>query len=474
MAEHKFLVAGEWRDSKEPLEVINPYDGRLVGITYRPTEGDIEDAITAAAKAVKETGSLPTYKRSEILGNIRDGIARRTEEFTRAITLEAGKPIKSSRREVDRAVHLMGLAVEEVKRMGGELLPLDLLESAKGHVAITRRFPVGPILGITPFNFPINLVCHKLAPAIAGGNPIIIKPASVAPLTALLLAEVVMESGLPEGAFSVLPCTAAMAEKMVKDDRLKMLTFTGSSGVGWRLKALAGKKKVVLELGGNAGAIVDKDADLELAASRSAYGAFAYSGQTCISLQRLYVHEAVYEPFLDLLTKHVKGLEIGDPMEEGTSVGPLINPDAVKRVEEWLNESVSQGARILLGGSPLGDNIIEPTVITDIRPDMRISCEEVFGPVVTVTKFSSFERAVDAVNQSRFGLQAGVFTNDINKIFLAYKTLEVGGVIINDVPTFRADHMPYGGVKDSGMGREGIRYAIEEMTEPRLLVLNLR
>ncbi len=473
MAEHKFLVAGEWRDSKEPLEVISPYDGGLVGITYRPTEGDIEDATVAAAAAVKETGSLPTYRRSEILRNIGDGIARRSEEFARTITLEAGKPIKVSRAEVERAVHIMGLAAEEARRVGGELLPLDLLESARGRVAITRRFPVGPILGITPFNFPINLVCHKLAPAIAGGNTIIIKPTSTTPLTALLLAEVVMESGLPDGALSVLPCDSTMAEKMVKDDRFKLLTFTGSSGVGWRLKALSGKKKVVLELGGNAGAIVDADADLELAAGRSAYGAFVYSGQTCISVQRLYVHDKVYEEFLDLLTGHVKDLKMGDPMEEDVSIGPLITPDAAKRVDEWLKEAVSQGAKVLTGGRLRGNNIIEPAVVVDTSPDMKINCEEVFGPVVTVTRFSSFEQAVGQVNQSRFGLQAGVFTSDVNNIFLAYKTLEVGGIIVNDVPTFRADNMPYGGVKDSGMGREGVKYAIEEMTEPRLLVLNL-
>ena len=474
MARHKFLVAGEWRDSKETLEVRSPYDGRLVGTTFRPTEGDVEDAVNAAVNAAGEIGSLPTYKRSEILRNIQNGIVRRREEFAETITLEAGKPIKDSRREVERAAHLMGLAAEEVKRTGGELFPLDLLESAKGYVALTGRFPLGPILGITPFNFPINLVCHKLAPAIAGGNAIIIKPTSATPLTALLLAGVVREAGLPAGALSVLPCDTAVAEKMVKDDRLKMLTFTGSAQVGWRLKAVAGKKKVVLELGGNAGAIVDKDADLELAARRSAYGAFVYSGQTCISLQRLFVHEEVYRPFLDLFIGHVKGLKAGNPMDEDTSIGPLITPDAAKRVEEWLKESVSQGARVLLGGKLLGNNIIEPAVVVDTRPDMKINCEEAFGPLVTVAKFSSFERAVEEVNQSRYGLQAGVFTNDVNKIFMAYRSLEVGGVIVNDVPTFRADHMPYGGVKDSGMGREGIRYAIEEMTEPKVLVLNLR
>jgi len=473
MARHKFLVAGEWRDSKETLEVRSPYDGRLVGTTFRPTEGDVEDAVNAAVNAAGEIGSLPTYKRSEILRNIQNGIVRRREEFAETITLEAGKPIKDSRREVERAAHLMGLAAEEVKRTGGELFPLDLLESAKGYVALTGRFPLGPILGITPFNFPINLVCHKLAPAIAGGNAIIIKPTSATPLTALLLAGVVREAGLPAGALSVLPCDTAVAEKMVKDDRLKMLTFTGSAQVGWRLKAMAGKKKVVLELGGNAGAIVDKDADLELAARRSAYGAFVYSGQTCISLQRIYVHKGIYTPFLSKLMEGVKALKMGDPMQEETRIGPLVSQGAVERLDGWVREALSLGASALVGGKPVSDRFFEPTILVDVSPEMKVCCEEVFGPLVTVSPFDSFEQALEEVNRSRYGLQAGVFTRDLQRAFLAYKTLEVGSVIINDVPTFRADHMPYGGVKDSGLGREGIKYAIEEMTEPRLLVLNL-
>lgn len=474
MERYKFLVAGEWRDSREALEVTSPYDGQVVGITYRPTQADIEEAISAAAEAVAETGALPTYRRAEILCNIHSGIVQHREDLARLIALEAGKPIRDSRREVDRAIHLMELAAEETRRIGGEVLPLDLLEAAKGRMAITRRFPLGPILGITPFNFPLNLICHKLAPAIAGGNTVIIKPSSAAPLTALLLAEVVRESGLPHQAFSVLPCTTASSEAMVKDDRLKMLTFTGSSALGWRLKAIAGKKKVVLELGGNAGAVVDRDADIEYAAQRSAYGAFVYSGQTCISLQRLYVHKDVYGPFLDLLKGHVASLKMGHPLDEDTSIGPLITPHAANRVREWLEEAVSQGVKVLVGGKLHENNIVEPTIVTDVGPEMKISCEEVFGPVVTITPFSSFEDAIGEVNHSRFGLQAGVFTNDINKIFYAYNTLEVGGVMVNDVPTFRADHMPYGGVKDSGIGREGVRYAIEEMTEPKVLVLNLR
>lgn len=470
---HKFLVGGQWRDSQETLEIRNPYNGEIVGTTYRPSEEDIEDAVKASVKALEATRSLHTYKRSEFLSTIQRGIIQRKEELSRSITLEVGKPISDSRVEVERAIEVFRLASEETRRIGGEIIPLDLVEGAKGRLAITRRFPIGPILGITPFNFPLNLVCHKLAPALAAGNTIIIKPASAAPLTALLLAEIVTASGLPEGALSILPCSSNLAEKMVKDDRLKMLTFTGSTSVGWHLKGIAGKKKVTLEMGGNAGTIIDKDSDIEYAARRCTYGGYVYSGQSCISLQRIYVHEEVYEPFLSMLTAHVKGLKMGNPLEEDTRIGPLIAPEAGKRLEAWIKEAVSQGAKALVGGRLQG-NFLEPTILVDTSPEMRVNCEEAFGPLVTVSRFSSFEKALEEINRSRYGLQTSVFAQDINKVFLAYRTLEVGSVIINDVPTFRADHMPYGGVKDSGMSREGIKYAIEEMTEPRLLVLNLR
>jgi acyl-CoA reductase-like NAD-dependent aldehyde dehydrogenase len=532
---YKYLVAGEWRESSQPLEVRNPYDGEVVGVTSRPTERDIEEAISGAVAVAREMASLPTYRRAEILSRIRSGLIERKEELARAITLEAGKPITDSQTEADRAVHLFQLAVEECRRMEGELIPLDLLEGAKGRLALTRRFPLGPVLGITPFNFPLNLVCHKLAPALAAGNPIIIKPASATPLTALILAEIVQGSGIPSGALSVLPCSGEQAEGMVRDDRLRLLTFTGSGQVGWHLKGMAGKKRVVLELGGNAGVIIDEGTDLDYAALRCTYGGYLYSGQTCISLQRIYVHKGVYTAFVSKLVERVKTLEMGDPMKEGTRIGPLISPEAVGRLEAWVKEAVSQGAKVLTGGgrpsklghytegrpsklghytegrpSKLGhytegrpskswpkarpasgglghytegrpsefghyaERFFEPTVLVEVRPEMKVCCEEVFGPLVTVSPFESFEQALEGINQGRYGLQAGVFTRDIQKVFLAYKTLEVGGVMINDVPTFRADNMPYGGVKDSGLGREGIRYAIEEMTEPRLLVLNLQ
>ncbi len=470
---YKFLVAGQWKESNRPIEIKNPYNGKVVGITYRPEEKDVEEAICGAVSAAKEMANLPTYRRAEILSNIRSGILERREELARTITLEAGKPITDSRREVERAIHLFQIAVEECRRMGGELVPLDLLEGAKGRLALVRRFPIGPVLGITPFNFPLNLVCHKLAPALAAGNPIIIKPASATPLTALLLAEIVLSSGIPPAGFSVLPCSGEQAEEMVKDDRPRLLTFTGSAKVGWYLKGIAGKKRVVLELGGNAGAIIDEGTDLEHAAQRCTYGGYVYSGQTCISLQRIYVHKSIYTQFLSQLAERVRALKMGDPMREETSIGPLVSQEAGERLESWVKEALSEGASAFLGGRRHG-NFFEPTILVNVKSVMKVCCEEVFGPLVTVSPFDSFEQALGEVNRSRYGLQAGVFTRDLQKVFLAYRSLEVGSVIINDVPTFRADHMPYGGVKDSGLGREGIRYAIEEMTEPKVLVLHLQ
>jgi glyceraldehyde-3-phosphate dehydrogenase (NADP+) len=338
---------------------------------------------------------------------------------------------------------------------------------------MVRRFPLGPIVGITPFNFPLNLVVHKVAPALAAGNPILIKPAPQTPLTSLLLGEVALEAGLPAGGLNVVPCDNALAERLVIDPRFKLLSFTGSAPVGWMLKAKCGKKKVTLELGGNAGVIIEPDADLDLAAKRCASGGFGYAGQTCISVQRILVHHSVADTFTTKLLLQVARLKAGDPTDETTTVGPLIDPVATRRVEAWIEEAVSQGARVLLGGKRLG-TVLEATVLTNVKPEMKVSCREVFGPVVTVSSYRQFSDAIAALNQSDYGLQAGVFTQDINKVFHAFRHLEVGAVLANEIPTFRADHMPYGGVKDSGLGREGVRAAIEDMTEPRLLVLNLK
>ncbi|HHT9126340.1 MAG TPA: aldehyde dehydrogenase family protein [Candidatus Brocadiia bacterium] len=469
---YKYLAGGKWQESSDVLEVINPFNDEVAGITYRAKGSDIEKSIQASVKAFDETRRLPSYKRAEILSNIRNGLVEGSEGLARMIALEAGKPITDSRREVNRAIGVFQIASEEAKRIGGEFIPLDLFEASKGRVGINKRFPLGPILGITPFNFPLNLACHKIAPAIAAGNTIVIKPASKTPITALLLAEIVSQSGLPEGAFSVLPCSSDVAERMVKDDRFRMLTFTGSSAVGWRLKNIAGKKRVTLELGGNAGTIIDEDADLELATKRCVYGGFTFSGQTCISLQRIYVHEKIYKRFLSDFVAQVTELKIGNPLDETTSIGPMFNINAAERAGSWIKDAVKGGAKALTGGKRKG-KIVEPTVLIDTNPDMKVNCEEVFAPVVTVTKFTSFEDALTQLNNTRYGLQASIFCNDIKKVFMAYNTIDVGGLIINDVPTYRMDHMPYGGTKESGMGREGIKYAIEEMTEPKLLVLNL-
>jgi glyceraldehyde-3-phosphate dehydrogenase (NADP+) len=417
--------------------------------------------------------TMPAYARAAALATIASRIDQRREEFAQAITAEAGKPISDARREVGRALQTFSVAAEEAKRIPGEVVPLDWTPGSDHSVGLTRRVPIGPVLGITPFNFPLNLVAHKVAPCLAAGNPMVLKPAPQTPLTALLLGEVIGSVEVPPGAFSVVPCDNALAETMVRDPRFKLVSFTGSAAVGWKLKAACGKKRITLELGGNAGVIIEPDADIELAATRCAVGGYAYSGQTCISVQRVLVHEDVYERFADKFLTCVKGLTVGDPRDERTVIGPLISEEAARRVESWIQEAIGQGARLLAGGARRGP-IVEATVLTNVTRGMKVSCQELFGPVVTLSRYKRFEEALTAINDSDFGLQAGVFTQDISKIFEAYRTLEVGAVLANEIPTWRADHMPYGGVKDSGLGREGVRYAIEDMTELKLLVLNLR
>ncbi|MER3422120.1 MAG: aldehyde dehydrogenase, partial [Nitrospiraceae bacterium] len=400
-------------------------------------------------------------------------IVARREEFAQMITAEAGKPITDARREVGRAIQTFTVAAEEAKRIPGEVVPLDWTPGMESYLGIARRFPIGPILGITPFNFPLNLVAHKVAPSLAAGNPIVLKPAPQTPLTALMLGEVILEAGLPAGALSMLPCENTVAEQMVMDPRFKMLSFTGSAAVGWMLKAKCGKKRVTLELGGNAGVIVEPDADLDVAAQRCVAGGYVYAGQSCISVQRIYAHQSVYDTFLEKLLARVAALKVGDPLDETTVVGPLINEATARRVEEWVEEAVAQGARVRIGGKRKG-SLFEPTVLTDVTPSMKVSCQELFGPVLTVSPYIRFDEALAALNDSQYGLQAGVFTRDVEKVFRAYRELEVGAVLVNEIPTFRADHMPYGGVKDSGLGREGLRYAVEEMTELKLLVVNMK
>ena len=416
---------------------------------------------------------LSGYARSTLLQKAAQALQSRQEEFARTMMAEAGKPLTDARREVGRAVQTFSIAGEEAKRIGGEVVPLDWSPGMESYWGVTRRFPIGPILGITPFNFPLNLVVHKVAPALAAGNSILIKPAPQTPLTSLLLAELLLEAGVPAGGLNVLPCDNRVAEQLVVDSRFKLLSFTGSAPVGWMLKAKCGKKKVVLELGGNAAVIVEPDADLDYVAQRCVTGGFSYAGQTCISVQRIFVHESVAAAFTENLVARVELLETGDPGNERTVVGPLIDPGAAQRIEGWIEDAVAQGARVLSGGTRVG-SVVRPTVLSQVTPGMKVSCQEVFGPLVTITPYHEFDDVLKAVNESDYGLQAGVFTGNIGRIFQAFEQLEVGAVLANEIPTFRADHMPYGGVKDSGIGREGLRYAIEDMTEPKLLVMNLR
>jgi acyl-CoA reductase-like NAD-dependent aldehyde dehydrogenase len=468
-----FLVDGKWIEEGEVIEIRAPYDGSVVGRVFQGTRAHAEAAIVASVKAFGTTRRLPAFERQRVLRRVVEGINERKEEFARTMAQEAAKPIKAARTEVDRAIFTFTVAAEESTRIYGEYLPLDWQEFTAGRWGIVRRFPLGPIAGITPFNFPLNLVAHKIAPAIAAGCSMIIKPAPQTPLTALLLAEVVQAAGWPDGALNVLPLSNDDAGLLVADDRLKMISFTGSATVGWQIKKHAGKKKVILELGGNAGVIVHSDADLAYAAERCVAGGFNYAGQTCISVQRILVERSVSGKFTDLLLDGVKKLKIGDPLDESCDLGPLIREGDAIRASDWIQEAVRSGARLLCGGQRRGP-MLEPTVLTGTRSEMKVNCQEIFAPVVTVEPYDTFEEAVKQINNSPYGLQTGVFTRDVKLLFNAYEDLEVGSVIAGDTPSFRIDHMPYGGVKESGLGREGLRYAIEEMTEPKLLVMNLR
>jgi len=466
------LIAGRWVETGPTSPIRNPYSGEVLAEVCLAGEAEADEAIRAAVAAFAVSRKLPAHVRSAALQKIAGEITARKEDFARCLSSESGKPITDARREVGRAITTFTVAAEEAKRMPGEIVPLDITPGTDNHFGLYRRVPIGPMLGITPFNFPLNLVAHKVAPALAVGNPIVLKPAPQTPLTSLMLGEVVLKAGLPAGMVSILPCTNAVAERMVTDERFKLVSFTGSAAVGWMLKNKAGKKRVVLELGGNAGVIVEPDADLDHAADRCAVGGYAYSGQTCISVQRIYTHETVYQAFLDKLVQRVKALKAGNPAEDTTVIGPLIDEGAAKRVEAWVQEAVKGGAKVRVGGKRQ-ESVVEATVLTDVTPQMKVSCQEAFGPVVTVSPYMKFEDALAGINDSPYGLQAGVFTRDIKKAFQSFRDLDVGTVLINEIPTFRADHMPYGGVKDSGLGREGLRYAIEEMTDIKLLVLNL-
>ncbi len=470
-SQYPFYCAGEWRSSDNALEVRNPYSDELVGTTSYATANDLEDATQAAIAAFEEMRRMPTYERANILFELSKALEARRDEVAALMTAEAGKPINDSGVEVDRGVFTLRVAAEEAQRIHGEQIPLDLMASSAGRFGVTRRVPIGPIAGISPFNFPLNLALHKVAPAIASGNTIVLKPPSYDPLTMLVFAELVAEAGLPAGAVSIMPMDRTLGDTLVTDDRYKMLSFTGSPDVGWDMKARAGRKKVVLELGGNAGVIIDKDADLDFAAQRVLVGAFAYAGQVCISVQRVYIHSDVFDAFAERVVAAAKSVVMGDPADPKTTLGPMIDDKAVSRIHGWVESARDAGANILTGGEPNGRFYL-PTVITNAPDDSAVCAREAFAPIVNLFSFDDWDEGLGRIDDSVYGLQAGVFTASLEHALRAWDRLEVGGVIINDIPTYRIDHMPYGGVKDSGLSREGLRYAIEDMTEPRLAVFN--
>ena len=466
-----FLVNGEWRTGEGTFEVHSPYDGSIVAEIAVPTAADVEEASQVAHDTFEESKNLPIWARADALDHISKRLSETIEENANLIAAEGGKPLKWATVEATRAVSTFRWASEVIRHGTDEAMRLDTEQALGSRLGLLRRFPLGPVLGITPFNFPLNLVAHKVAPSLAVGAPIVVKPASATAIGALLLAEFFAETDLPKGMFQVLPVSSKVADGMARDERFRKISFTGSSEIGWYLKGLDPKKHVTLELGGNAGVIVHSDADLDLAAQRIAFGGYYQAGQSCISVQRVLVASEVYDDFAARLTKQVEQLKVGDPMDPTVDVGPVIQRKEVDRIREWVDEAVSQGAEILTGGTGDGP-FFQPTLISHVTPEMKVCREEVFGPVVTISPYETFDDALAMVNDSKFGLQAGVFTNDINRAFEAHRTIDVGGVIVNDVSAFRADQMPYGGSKDSGFGREGLRFAMEEMTEPRIMVLS--
>jgi glyceraldehyde-3-phosphate dehydrogenase (NADP+) len=465
------LVGGRPVETGREHAVRSPFDGSLVGVVHRAGPREIENAIAAASSAFETTRRLSSWQREEVLEGVASAILERRDELARTIALEGGKPLKFARLEVDRAAFAFRIAAEEAKRIYGEIVPLDWIPGNEGRVGHVRRVPLGPVAGITPFNFPLMLVAHKVAPALAAGDPIVVRPASQTPLAALMLGELVVAAGWPEKGISVVPSATEDAAPLVEDDRIKLLTFTGSPAVGWALKARAGRKRTTLELGGNAPVIVHADADASYAAERVAWGATAQSGQSCISVQRVYVHASLWDEVVPAVVERMRAFVVGDPLDEETDVGPLVDSAAAERVQAWIAEAVDHGATVLCGGERDGA-LWQPTVLADVGEELQLACSEVFAPVLSVFRFDDVEDAIRAAGSGDYGLQAGLFTNDLRVVERAWDELETGGLMVNDVPTFRVDHMPYGGVKESGFGREGPRYAIEEMTEMKLVTFN--
>jgi acyl-CoA reductase-like NAD-dependent aldehyde dehydrogenase len=467
---YPLYLAGEAKTPNHDLEVTDKYTGKVATRVAMADPATIDAAIAAAVEAAEPMAALPAYERQAVLSHCVARFKERFDELAYSLCVEAGKPINDSRGEVTRLIDTFRIAAEESVRITGEVQPLDISPRAKGYQGIWKRVPIGPCSFISPFNFPLNLAAHKIAPALAVGCPFVMKPASKTPLGAIIIGETLAETDLPKGAFSILPATRDGADLFTTDERLKLLSFTGSPGVGWDLKARAGKKKVVLELGGNAAVVVDADADLNDAVERIIFGAFYQSGQSCIGVQRIIIHADIYDELKAMLVKKTKALVMGDPKDEKTFIGPMIDVKEATRLEGWIEEAVAGGASLLCGGRREGA-MLEASLLERVDRSAAVYREEAFGPVAILSKFRDFEAALDEVNDSKFGLQAGIFTRDLYKVLKAWDRLDVGGVVIGDVPSYRVDNMPYGGVKDSGLGREGVRFAMEDMSEIRNLVI---
>jgi acyl-CoA reductase-like NAD-dependent aldehyde dehydrogenase len=468
---YPLLVGGVKKYTPEILKVRFPYTGEVYAEVCLAGKEELNEAVASACRGFDMTRGLSSYARAQILFGIADEIHRRADELTDILVMEGGKTRTFAASEVARAEMTVRISAEEAKRIYGELIPLDLSEDTNGRTGFLQRFPLGPVVGIAPFNFPLNLACHKLAPAIAAGNSVILKPASATPVSSLVLGDMAIAAGMPPEAISVVPCAGARAEQLVSDPRVAYFSFTGSGAVGWHLRGIAGRKRVGLELGGNAAVIVHEDANLDNAAQRTATGGFINAGQVCISVQRVLVHRPVYEQALLKILAAVKALRVGDPRDPATDVGPMIDRIKAEETYRKVREATQQGAKILTGGT-LEGTLFAPTVLVDTTPAMRVNCEEVFAPVISVMPYDTFDEALRIANTSEYGLQVGIFTQNINRAMKAFANMQVGGVQVNDIPTFRSDAMPYGGAKGSGLGREGPRYAIEEMSELRLMVIN--
>jgi len=469
---HKLLIGGEWYETGETIDVTSPYDGSVVGRVAYGGADDARRAIDAAEQAMKSP--LPAHKRAAVLDGVAELLRERRDEFARTIAEEAGKPLTTAGMEVDRAVQTMTFSALEARRLTGETVPMDAHPAGEGHAGLILRVPIGIVAAISPFNFPLNLVAHKVGPGFAAGCAVVLKPAGATPLSALLLAQAFEDAGQPAGWLNVIVGKSRdIGDVLTEDERVRMITFTGSSEVGWGIRARANKKKVSLELGNSTPLIVLADADLDKAAAAIAAHGYSFAGQSCISIQRVYVEDSVHDELMEKLTPKVAALKVGDPLDADTQVGPVIDHENRDRIKEWVDEAVSGGAKLVAGGAIDDAGLLQPVLLDDVALEMKVSCNEVFGPVVTVSRVSGLEQAVELANGTNYGLQAGIYTQDITKALRAARGLDFGGVTLNEAPTYRADQMPYGGVKDSGNTREGPKFAVQEMTEPRMVVINL-